>query len=347
MKVIAFYLPQFHEIEENNYWWDKGFTEWTNMKRCKPLFAEHYQPRIPLNNNYYDLLNLDNICWQVNLAKQYGLYGFCVYHYWFEGHLLLQRPMELYLGNRDLDFPFCFCWANENWVKNWDVVSGKDILIRQGYGNELIWKNHFNYLYPFFKDTRYIRVNGKPLLVIYRPELISHLKDMLVLWDCLAREKGLEGIAFAAQQRFYNISKDENGDLFDFQIEYQPAFIRDRLIKHCYQKNGVHCVDYDDAWREILKYGPIHSKSIPGAFVDWDNTPRKGANGVVFSGATPQKFQKYFLEQLKRMKNVYKKDMIFLFAWNEWSEGGYLEPDEKMQYEYLNAVRNAINVYGG
>lgn len=345
MKVIAFYLPQFHETAENNRWWGNGFTEWTNLKRSAPLFPTHNQPRVPLNKNYYDLSNVDVLRWQIDLAKRYGIYGFCVYHYWFEEKLLLQNPMESYLSHTELEFPFCFCWANESWTKSWDVTSKNDILVNQTYGNERIWKSHFEYLYQFFQDERYIRIGKRPLFVIYRPELIPHLKEMILLWNALAIKNGLEGICFASQQRFYNIAAEENGKLFDFQIEYQPAFVRNKLYEYLIKRNSVACINYDDVWREVLQSPPLNEKSIPGAFVDWDNTPRKLKNGVVFTGATPQKFQEHFTQQLKRAESVYKKDMIFLFAWNEWSEGGYLEPDEKVGYGYLEAVKTAISTY--
>lgn len=342
MKIIAFYLPQFHEIPENNSWWGKGYTEWTNLKRSVPLFKEHNQPRIPLNGNYYNLLDANVIHWQINLAKRYGLFGFCVYHYWFCGHLLLHNPMEQYLYDKSLDFPFCFCWANENWTRSWVASSEDDILICQEYGNEKIWRKHFEYLYPFLSDDRYIKINGKPLFVIYRPELILGIERMLTLWNSWAIQCGLQGIIFAAQQRFFNIDTDKGGDLFSYQIEYQPAFVRKSLMRHLYKKEGISCIDYDVAWQEVLKYGPLNDKSVPGAFIDWDNTPRKNKRGIVIEGATPEKFQKYFSKQIQRAKTDYKKDMIFLFSWNEWSEGGYLEPDEKVQYGYLNAMRNSL-----
>ena len=294
---------------------------------------------LPLNHYYYDLLNVETLHWQIELARKYGIYGFCIYHYWFKGHLLLHKPLQLYLENKNLDFPFCLCWANESWSKSWNVNSKTDILIHQNYGSEEMWKAHFEFLYPFLSDKRYIKINGKPLLVIYRPELIPELIEMLSLWIDLAKQRGLVGISYAVQQRFYNVEKDKGGELFDFQIEYQPAFVRNQLIKHMYKEKTVQCVCYDDVWNEVLQYGPLNHKSIPGAFVDWDNTPRKKLNGVVFTGATPDKFYNYFSKQIERTKNIYKKDMIFLFSWNEWSEGGYLEPDEKMKYGYLDAIK--------
>lgn len=342
MKIIAFYLPQYHEIPENNRWWGKGFTEWYNVTHAGELFEGHYQPRVPFRNNYYDLTETSVFHWQVSLAQKYGIYGFCMYHYWFQGKLLLEKPLELYREQQGLKFPFCICWANENWTKSWNVRSQSDILIRQTYGDEAEWKAHFEYLYPYLSDERYIQKEGKPLLVIYRPEQIPRLKERLAFWNRLAQERGLPGIAYASQQRDYNIAKDEAGEMFACQIEYQPAFVRDRLGAYFSRKNGVNCVDYDGAWEEVLHQQPLNGKSVPGAFVDWDNTPRKGKNGVVFTGAAPEKFEYYIKRQMQRARKVYHTDMLFLFAWNEWSEGGYLEPDQRWKYGYLEKLRNAL-----
>lgn len=344
MKIIAFYLPQYHHIKENDKWWGPGFTEWTNLKQAKPLFEGHNQPRIPLDCRYYDLTDVKMMEWQVKLAREYGIYGFCMYHYWFQGKKLLHRPMELWLENQHLQLQFCISWANENWTRSWDVHSRNDILISQNYGDEEDWIAHFEYLYPFFKDDRYIKVNGKPLFVIYRPELMNCRRDMLLLWEKMIKERGFPGIAYASQQGYYNIQKDQDGELFDFQIEYQPAMVRAVLEKRVIIKNGVKCVDYDEAWRTVLNFQPMHERSIPGAFVNWDNTPRKKENGVVFFGGNPIKFKKYLGLQSWRAQNIYKKDMLFLFAWNEWTEGGYLEPDEEYGYDYLRGIKDVVRM---
>ena len=175
MKIIAFYLPQFHNIPENDEWWGNGFTEWTNVKKAKPIFEGHQQPKVPLNNNYYNLLD-DNVkVWQADLAKKYGVYGFCYYHYWFNGKMLLEKPMEQMLENKEVDIPFCISWANEPWTKAW-VGDEKKMLIAQEYGQEEEWKEHFMYLLPFFKDERYIKKDGKPFFIFYRPDIvITHI----------------------------------------------------------------------------------------------------------------------------------------------------------------------------
>lgn len=389
MKTIAFYLPQFHAIKENNEWWGEGFTEWVNVKKAEPLFEDHYQPRVPLNQNYYNLLDDEVMQWQVELAKKYGIYGFCFYHYWFDGHMLLEKPVEQFLAHTELNLPFCICWANEHWTKAW-VNSEQKILIAQRYGGPKEWEEHFNYLLPFFRDSRYICNNGKPLVVIYRAEIIECLNEMLDYWQELAKKNGFPGLEFAYQHIAFDLQKDRDDSRFTYDIEYQPAYalndmdnsgykvlrdLKSKIVskmdaiglnltkKHpdstrlrMFQKiwdavrnihpQGLIKQSYDDVWQAALAHIPESEKCLPGAFVGWDNTPRHKERGRVFVDATPEKFQKYMTQQIKRAKDIYHKDMLFLFAWNEWAEGGYMEPDEKFGYGYLEALRNALEANG-
>lgn len=363
MKIIAFYLPQFHSIPENNEWWGDGFTEWVNMKKAKPLFDGHRQPRIPLDENYYDLLNIDVMRWQTELAKKYGIYGFCFYHYWFDGHLLLEKPIENFLKETSLDFPFCLCWANEHWTNAW--VSGENkVLIEQKYGEEKEWISHYNYLRAFFLDKRYIKHNNKPLIIIYRPDLIDCMERMMKIWNDCAIRDGFDGLEFAFQSPSYDLNHDKKADLFDYDIEYQPGYARTFMkskiptfIRWIYRKivdfsykikinmkqpNVLRTYNYNDIWEYIIKTPPVSEKSVPCGFVDWDNTPRRGKRGSVFKGYSPTLLEKYMIQLIEKTKNVYKKDFMFFFAWNEWAEGGYLEPDEEMGYANLEAVRNAL-----
>ncbi|MCD8100238.1 MAG: glycoside hydrolase family 99-like domain-containing protein [Oscillospiraceae bacterium] len=370
MKIIAFYLPQFHNIPENDEWWGKGFTEWVNVKKAKPLYEGHIQPRIPLNKNYYNLLDEDVQKWQVRLAKEYGIYGFCYYHYWFDGHLLLEKPMENMLKNSDIDLPFCICWANEAWTRAW--VGETKTLIPQRYGTKKEWKEHFDYLLPFLKDERYIKDDeGKPIFVIYRPEIIEVLNEMLDFWNELSIANGLPGISFAYQQLNFDLMKDRDDSRFKYNIEFQPmycfydltsqkysflrkakrwlvAFVEKHTGKDIRQLGrgnnlvGFNRISYDDAWKAILAHNPESNKCIPGAFVDWDNTPRHGDRGRIYTGASPEKFEEYLKQLIVIAKEKYKKDMIFIDAWNEWAEGAYLEPDERFEYGYLEAIRNAL-----
>ncbi|MCR5703795.1 MAG: glycoside hydrolase family 99-like domain-containing protein [Eubacterium sp.] len=365
MKTLALYLPQFHTIPENDEWWGKGFTEWVNMKKAKPLFEGHYQPRIPLNNNYYDLSDVNVMRWQTKIAKEYGIYGFCVYHYWFHGHKLLEKPMEQYLNEKDIDFPFCFCWANEHWTNAW-VSSENKILIEQDFKDRDDWKAHFEYFLPFFKDDRYIKENNKPFLVIYLPSIIEPLDEMLEYWNQLAIENGFDGMEFAYQHYMYYLDESKDKSSFDYGIEFEPnlsmneikpkskatlellkiklsVFLQTKL--HIYlklRKKNAEQIDYDAVWDNVLRREPKNDKMIPGAFVDWDNTPRKKEKGSLMVGASPEKFEVYFDKLIQKAQKKYKTDKIILFAWNEWAEGGYLEPDEKYGYGYLEAIRNVL-----
>lgn len=368
MKVIAFYLPQFHEIPENNEWWGKGFTEWVNVKKAVPLFEGHVQPRVPLNNYYYDLTDREAQIWQANLAKKYGVYGFAYYHYWFNGKLLLEKPAENMLYDTEVDIPFCFSWANEPWTNVWVSQTNSKVLLQQTYGGKEEWLAHFNYLLPFFKDKRYIKNNGKPLFIIYRPDIIPNLNEMIDYFQEKAEEAGLPGIDFAYQHLAAAKEKMEDDSRFEYNIHFEPIYAEFQLEKNKYKllkefkrrvadffehytsinirslttRRGLKVYDYDTVWNNILNRKPYSLKCVPGVYVDWDNTPRKGINGKVHKGACPEKFKKYFYEQVKRTKDVYHQNMIFVYAWNEWAEGGYLEPDERFKYGYLEAIHDVL-----
>ena len=368
MKIITFYLPQFHEIPENNEWWGKGFTEWTNMKKAKPLFDGHNQPRIPLNNNYYNLLDINVIKWQADIAREAGIYGFCFYHYWFNGHMLLEKPVELFRDHSEININYCFSWANEDWTNAW-VSSNSKTLISQTYGGQDQWEKHFQYFRTFFEDGRYIRIDGKPLLILYRPEIIPCLNNMVDYWQKRAKECGFDGLSIAYQHVNFGMTKEKDDSRFDFQIEYQPAYARAEnaddlnLVRKVKNKldlwmqrrfhraldlsflkkgEGPARIDYSEMWERIICRKPESEKSIPGAFVDWDNTPRRGRTGSLMDGVSPNVFKYYLSKQIKHARDDYKKDMIFMFAWNEWAEGGYLEPDEKNEYAYLDAIKEAL-----
>lgn len=375
MKTIAFYLPQFHQIPENDEWWGEGFTEWTNMKAAKQLFIDHNQPRVPLDNNYYDLLDDKTMEWQVSLAKQYGLYGFCFYHYWFDGHMLLEKPMERMLANKNINFPYTICWANEPWTNAWKSDTDSKTLIAQRYGDKKEWKEHFDYLFQFFSDPNYIRIDNKPLLVLYRPEIVDRLNEMLDYWQELAKENGLRGLCFAYQQVSYYLSSDRDESRFTYRIEYQPGYARYDLQKKAggftskilsiktkirdvatkidkiyatnivskLTKSGLSFESYDELCEAIISRKGEDEKSVAGMFVDWDNTPRRGNRGRVCLGSTPEKFKYYMEKQIKNVQDSYSNDMIFIFAWNEWAEGGYLEPDEKNKYAYLEALKASMS----
>ena len=364
MKILAFYLPQFHSIPENDKWWGEGFTEWVNVKKSSPQFKGHVQPEVPLNDNYYCLLDEKSQIWQSELAKKYGIDGFCYYHYWFSGKLLLEKPMENMLKNKAVDMPFCICWANEAWSRNWDGHN-KDVLIAQNYEeDEEAWKAHFEYLLKFFKDERYIKHEGKPMLLIYKPNLIENCAKMAEYWQRLAKENGFPGLYIGWQYATnYGHSPKEKG--LDFNVEFEPFYtlfeqnkkregawgkltyaIKNPVwlinrIKVKLGKNNNILNDYDTAWRDMLKRHPACEETYAGAFPAWDNTPRRGRDSMIFTGASPEKFKSYLLKRIDAAKKYYKGDFLFINAWNEWAEGAHLEPDSVNKYGYLEAVKRA------
>ena len=371
MKIIALFVPQFHRVPLNDQYWGEGFTEWVNVRNARPAYEGHKQPRVPLNDNYYDLLDDEVKIWQKGLAQKYGIYGFCYYHYWFNGKKLLEQPCEQILMNKQIDLPFCFSWANEAWTMEW--VGQKKVIMPQFYGDKTEWKEHFDYLLPFFKDERYIRHDGKPLLVLYRPEAIECLIPMLKYWRELAVINGLPGLTLANQSPEFSQDRHEGMNQFDLDIEFEPMTsnkhmyknkfailkrIRRAVMHFCERKFGwdlrrtgshiirnitkTNRISYDLAWKNILTRETYSEKTIPCAFVNWDNTPRYKERGQIYVGSTPAKFRKYLSQLIQRCKSKYHKDMMFIFAWNEWGEGGYLEPDEENGYGYLEAVRDAL-----
>lgn len=369
IKPIAFYLPQFHEIKENNEWWGKGFTEWVNVTTARALFQGHQQPKVPLDDNYYNLLDKKTMKWQADLARQYCIYGFCMYHYWFKsGKQLLEKPAENLLRWKDIDIHFCFSWANESWVRTWSKAGGNDwnecldqkierqgqsatgVLMEQDYGNVSDWRKHFDYLLPFFQDSRYIKVDNRPMFLLYRPLSIECLEEMLGCWEKWAVENGFDGMYILSTNADVEKNKYIQGivkyeptcvwqEVFGLQTYLQANIgkIRKKVFGPCLKK-----YDYDKVWKGILKKYCFSKSTFPGAFVNFDDTPRRGKNGAIFVNATPEKFYRYFSELVAQCKDYYKQDYVFITAWNEWAEGAYLEPDTLNGYAWLEAVRKAV-----
>jgi hypothetical protein len=354
-KIIALYLPQYHEIPENNEWWGVGHTEWESCKKATPKFAGHYQPKVPLDNNYYDLSDQSAQVEQAALAKKYGVFGFCYYHYWFEGKLLLQLPAENMLKNPLINIPFCFSWANHSWVNKIDK-NGKKELITQTYGKEDDWIKHFNYLLSFFTDDRYIKINNKPVFIIYDTYTISCWESMRNIWIEMAKKAGFSGMYFVNTLKHERDIELSNKYNFDAQFEYQPTFSvakRNRIdftwyyyYKRVFMKDIIgkpSYYSYDKIWSRALTLTPNNNiTTYLGAFVDWDITARWGDKGLAYKGATPLKFKKYLKQQIQRSKTMVDSEFIFVTAWNEWSEGAYLEPDTKHEFSYLEAVQEAL-----
>jgi hypothetical protein len=371
-KLIAMYFPQLHAIPENDTWWGKGFTDWDNVKKAAPLFDGHYQPRIPLDYNYYDQSQLDTIYWQVDLARKYGLYGFCHYHYWFDGTQLLETPTNLMLENKDIDFPFCLSWANETWSRRWD---GRDhhILIEQTHPpRKDRWELHFNYLIKAWTDDRAIKVDGKPVFIIYRPHKIPKIDQMLDFWREKAASRGLKGLYFMAQKQYEFPSREclKGFDaIFQFQpfeSIYFPGFNKNPgQLTHWIRiarklplplQNIIHSLrekitieprfyDYDEIWSEVVKVRqePGLKNVYPGAFVDWDNTARYNKRAIIFKGVTPERFKHWLSILVDSMTGRdLPENFIFLNAWNEWAECTYIEPDTQYGYQYLEIINEVL-----
>lgn len=354
-KIIAFHLPQYHSFKENDEWWGKGFTDWVNVKNAKPLFKGHRQPRQPLDGYYYNMLDKKTFEHQAYLANKYNIYGFCFYHYWFNGKLLMEKPLEKLLNWKDVNLKFCLSWANEPWARTWDGKN-QDVLMPQNYGGQEEWDEHYNYLRMFFLDERYIKVDNKPMLLLYRTESIENCDDMIKRWSKLAVLDGFDGIHIVETiNHFQNEPKCKNSEAFVYMeptIKQESKFfstdflenleVRSSILKFYLKKRKILFVQsYDNVWKKIIKR-PIkkieNKKAYLGAFVGWDNTPRKKYRGRVVLGDSPAKFKKYLMIQLNRSKSQF----LFINAWNEWAEGAYLEPDEINKYGYLEAVSESI-----
>lgn len=333
MKIIAYFLPQFHRISENDKWWGEGFTEWTNTKKARPFFEGHYQPREPYNDFYYDLTNPKVRKWQTDIAKKYNIYGFCYYHYWLNGKQLLEKPVNDLLYMKELDMPFCICWANHTWNRSW-THEHKEILMLQTYGGEKEWEEHFKYLLKLFLDPRYIKIDNKPLFIIYRPSDITSCKERLDYYNKKAQENGFDGIYFVETLHMEDSVYGCGIDGFSAAVEFEPMY----TIKPPFS-NIMH---YDTIWETILnRERPSERKYFLGGFTGWDNSARKKEQGLIVLGSTPEKFGNYMKQQIQNAKAL-DSDFIFINAWNEWAEGAYLEPDKKYAFGYLENLKNAI-----
>lgn len=362
-KIIAHYLPQFHTIPENDKWWGSNFTEWVNVKKSKPLFNGHSQPNLPLDNNFYDLSKIENIRFQSELAEKYNIYGFCFYHYWFNGKLLLEKPIELFIKDNNIKSKFCFSWANEKWTRAWDGLNS-EVLIDQNYGSELDWERHFNHLLPYFNDQRYIRIKNKPLFIIYRSMDIDDLQNLKELWNSLALKNGFEGVHLVCTLNGFE--RDNRDEIFDSYMYFEPLnSLKHGLSKRSklsflvksYLNNNIldkkwpsflpkykfifNTVSYKEIWNNILSQ-PLNKNGkeiFPGGFVQWDNTPRKKNRSTIINYNDETEFKEYF-EKLYQKALENNSEFVFVNAWNEWAEGAYMEPDSKNGFKTLEIIRD-------
>lgn len=354
IRSIAFYLPQFHPIPENDAWWGEGFTEWTNVRSARPLFRGHDQPHVPSEFGYYDLRDPSVRQGQADLAAEYGIHAFCYYHYWFAGRRLLQRPFEEVLASGRPDLPFCLCWANEPWTRTWDG-SNDSVLVDQQYSTEDD-RRHIDWLIEAFRDERYLRVEGKPLFLVYRASAMPDPVATAAVWRERAKQAGLPGLFLCRVESHF-----EQGDPrllgFDASVEFQPAFGQMRLsLGQRFRPGRVFArlglappttsyvaIDYARLMRKMLDREDQHFLRFPCVTPNWDNSPRRPYGAFMLTGSTPELFGQWVSEVARRLRAAPPEHrLLFVNAWNEWGEGCHLEPCERWGTGYLEAFAKAL-----
>lgn len=343
VKLLAFYLTQFHPIPENDAWWGKGFTEWTNASKAIPLFPGHYQPHLPADLGFYDLRVAETRREQIQLAKKYGIDGFCYYYYWFAGKRLLERPLDDMLADPQSDMPFCLCWANENWTRRWDGAE-KEILIEQSYGPDSDLRV-IQDLLRYVKDPRYIRIDGAPLIIVYCPQRLPNCRETLRVWREYCAEQGIPRIHAACALTHSNWNHKELG--FDSAVEFPPHNMKfENLAQKMsfYKTFRGYCADFADVANMYLqrRYSP-EASGFRGVFPSWDNTARSGERATVVLNGSPENYEFWLSEAISRTIEDFPTEERFVFinAWNEWAEGCHLEPDRKFGHRYLEATVRA------
>lgn len=338
VRPIAFYLPQFHPIPENDTWWGKGFTEWTNAAKARPLFEGHYQPHVPADLGFYDLRLPEVRAAQAAMARHYGIEGFCYYHYWFgDGRRLLERPFDEVLASGEPDFPFCLCWANQSWTGVWHGAPDR-MLMEQTYPGEADAIAHFNALLPAFRDPRYITVEGRPVMLIFAPNDLPDPVAHCRLWRQLAEQAGLPGLHLLAVR----IALDDWDAValgFDGSVEVRTplTFSRNAAFQ------GVRILDHRKMIEVERRASRPDHRKYPCVGHAWDNTPRSGLNGVVYVNSSPKLYQGAVRWAAGQLADRPAEDrLLFLKSWNEWAEGNHLEPDLRYGHAWLEALRDGL-----
>lgn len=362
-KVIAWYLPQYHSIPENDRFWGKGYTDWVAVRKAEPLFEGHRQPRVPLGGEYYDLSVKENVEWQAKLAREHGIYGFGIYHYWFNNETnLLTKPAEIIRDNKDIDINYFFAWDNANWKRSWSKIDGNDwaplhengasrntpqVLVPYILGSEPDWEIHFNSLLGYFTDERYVKIEGKPVFVVL--QYSAEIERMCSFWDGLARKNGFSGMYFIYKYRDGINLKPEA-----MRFTYEPCWsgwVHISMFRRACRKirkklgmDSLQVYDYGKVWRKIIGTARANEDKsfIYNAFAGYDDSPRRGGKGIMVVNDSPALFKKYFkvLYDLSCERN---KPFLFVTAWNEWGEGAYLEPDMNNGLDYLEAMKDILS----
>jgi lipopolysaccharide biosynthesis protein len=347
IRCIAFYLPQFHPIAENDAWWGKGFTEWTNVTRSIPRFSEHYQPRLPGEMGFYDLRNPDILRRQAQLARQYGLHGFCFHHYWFNGKRLLEKPIEMLLSDTSIDLPFCVNWANENWTRRWDGHD-EEVLLAQNHSPEddLAFARS---LEPLFRDPRYIRIGGRPLLMLYRPAILPNAAETVLRWREHFIDAGL-GNPYLVMAQVRNDGDPKKYGM-DAVAGFPPFWTGSALprlqssVELLDPNFKGEIVDYEAMAMATVDSYQTDVKLFPGVCPGWDNEARRPGKGFCFVGSTPEKYGRWLQAACNHALAAEDPDerIVFINAWNEWAEGAYLEPDRHFGYAYLAETARVLS----
>lgn len=350
-RLIAFYLPQFHPIPENDLWWGKGFTEWTNVAQAKPLFSGHYQPRLPSELGFYDLRVPEVRQAQADLAREHGIYGFCYYHYWFKGRRLLDRPLDEMLASGRPAFPFCLCWANHEWTSVWHSQGRRrDCLIAQEYSDEDD-RDHIRWLTGVFQDERYIKIDGRPLLLIYQVQALPNPLQTITMWKEEAQRMGVAEPYICKVESFRDFT-DPREFGCDAAVEFPPHRLDSSSKRTDDPEEGgrlYHLFEYQERVTQHLERPEPLYRRFPGVLPGWDNTPRYRSGGAtILQGSTPELYEHWLKGAIEKSSSMpAEEQIVFIAAWNEWAEGNYLEPDLKYGRAYLEATRRALQASGG
>jgi lipopolysaccharide biosynthesis protein len=367
-RLIAFYLPQYHTIPENDKWWGKGFTDWTNVKKGRPRFWGHYQPHIPGELGYYDLKDEKVRIAQAEMARKYGISGFCYYHYWFNEKMLLEKPFNEVLESGKPDFPFCLCWANENWTRRWDGCEN-EILIEQDY-SKYDAEKHIKWLANAFKDGRYIKVHNKPLFLIYKADSIPGIKEKIDIWRNTAKKCGIEDIFICSVKSYHNKLSDEESKALGFnamvdfiptplnlpkrKVSSLPRYVCSLILYKILNKLGVKSnillpsvtsvYSYKKIAHNLMNQPLSNILKFPCIIPGWDNSARRKQNSAVIQNSNSELYKKWLSKTFEKINSLpADEQIIFINAWNEWAEGCHLEPDLKNGNKFLEATLKIRN----